>query len=281
MKHLTLTIIILLTAANLHAANLQHVEELLIEKGLEQQRVTELLSDPRVHPDPQIVIKNLFFSSPKVEVKKTKTMFISPNYVSKGKKFIKQHKTQFKKLEKEYGVPAEVITAILIVETKLGTYEPKYKAFHSYLSLAASLDDDYLQQLISDNSAEHPRLLEENARERAQKRGRWALNELYTLIEIADELGLDPLEVRSSFSGAMGPAQFIPSSFKRYGMDGNGDGIKSPFDMDDAMASIANYLSKGGWKKRASLEQKRRAIWTYNHSDVYVNTIMHLSEKLK
>jgi len=283
MKHLLpLIIVILLSAFPVHATtNISHIEDLLTAKGIERNLVEQLMSDPRVSLDPQIVIKNLFFSSPKAEVKKTQTMFVAPNYVIKGRRFIKTNKKTFKHLEREYGVPAEIITAILIIETKLGGYKPKYDVFHAYISLAACLDDAYLQNIIDQQSSKYPRLLEENAKVRAQKKGRWALNQLAALIKISTDLQIDPLEIRGSFSGAMGPGQFIPTSFMTYGVDGNLDGSRNPFEMEDAMASIANYIKLAGWSKSASLEKKRKSIWRYNHSEVYVNTIMNLSQKLK
>src|SRR4030042_2453790 len=83
-----------------------------------------------------------------------------------------------------------------------------------------------------------------------------------------------------SFAGAMGPAQFIPSTFRSYGVDGDGDGIASPFNMKDAKASMAHYLKSSGWSEKASNERKRKAVFQYNRSEVYVNTIMMLYEEL-
>ncbi len=259
----------------------QTLESLLTDKGLNRKQVRQMLKSPEAEPDPQIVISNLFYSSPKAEVKKTQSMYIAPKYIKLGQEFIRDNREALDFIHKKYGVEPEVVTAILIVETKLGRYKPKYNVFHAYASLAACLDDDYLNGIIARYGEKYPALKKEDAAKRARKKGNWALNELYHLITLTEGLNLDPLAIKGSFSGAMGPAQFIPSSFARYGADGNNDGLRDPFDMDDAMASIANYLSRAGWKPGASVEKQRKAVWSYNHSQVYVNTIMHLKDDLK
>ncbi|MEA2101963.1 MAG: lytic murein transglycosylase, partial [Thermodesulfobacteriota bacterium] len=107
----------------------------------------------------------------------------------------------------------------------------------------------------------------------------WALDELYALIVLTQAIGRDPLNTPGSFAGALGPAQFIPTSFINYGIDGNNDNKKDPFDMQDAMASIANYLHCAGWTQDADITEKRKAVWAYNHSRVYVNTILMLCDR--
>jgi membrane-bound lytic murein transglycosylase B len=91
---------------------------------------------------------------------------------------------------------------------------------------------------------------------------------------------MDPFEIKGSYAGAIGPAQFIPSSFLKFGIDGDFDGVRDPFNMTDAMASIANYLKLAGWDEEAGEERLRKAIWHYNHSQVYVNTVMMLYQEL-
>ena len=91
---------------------------------------------------------------------------------------------------------------------------------------------------------------------------------------------MDPLNIMGSFAGALGPAQFIPSTFRDYGVDGDGDGIVNPFKMEDATATMGNYLKSSGWSEDASTEKKRNAVWHYNRSRVYVNTVMMLYEEL-
>jgi membrane-bound lytic murein transglycosylase B len=88
------------------------------------------------------------------------------------------------------------------------------------------------------------------------------------------------LSISGSFAGAMGPAQFIPSSFWIFGGDADGDGLASPFNLSDAKFSMGRYLKKFGWREDASDEEKRKALWYYNRSSVYVNTVMMVYETL-
>jgi membrane-bound lytic murein transglycosylase B len=259
----------------------KYVENLLVEKGLERKHVQKMLYDPRISINPEIIMKNLFHSSPKGSKKQPKYMEIDPEYILRGKEYIKDNHQILMPIQKRFGTSAEVITAILIVESRLGTYPEKYNVFVAYTNLAVILDPEYLENVRQKYSDQYPKLNNGETVKRAQKKARWALNELYQLILLADELGLDPLSITGSFAGALGPGQFIPSSFMDYGMDGNNDGRKDPFNMADSMASIGHYLKRAGWKENGSIEEKRKAVWYYNHSEVYVNTIMMLYDKLQ
>ncbi len=257
------------------------IEDSLVEKGLERSHVQHLLNDPRVSVEPGIIMKNLFYSSPKGTAQQPEYMEIDPVYIDKGKRYIQDNAHIFPSIVERFGTSAEVITAILIVESRLGTYPENYTVFVAYTNLAVILDPAYLDNIRKTYSGQYPRLNDEATVQRARKKAQWALNELYQLIVLADGLGRDPLDISGSFAGALGPGQFIPSSFMEYGMDGDRDGKKDPFNMADAMASIAHYLKRAGWQEDAALEKKRKAVWHYNHSEVYVNTIMMLYDRLK
>lgn len=259
---------------------MKFVEDQLVEKGLERSRARSLLEDPRIVIDSEIIMKNLFHSSPKPSEKKPLYMEIDPAYIEKGRTFISSHTGTFTSVRYDYDVSAEIITAILIVESRLGTYPMKYNVFQAYTNLAVILDPDYFSGLKETYITSYPTLSDEKMVKRAQTKGAWALNQLYSLIVLADELEIDPLGINGSFAGALGPGQFIPTSFQDYGVDGDSDGKKDPFNMKDAIASIAHYLKKAGWSEGASAEKKRKAVWYYNHSDIYVNTIMMLYREL-
>lgn len=287
MKHLISLFIAIISLSCFQAALLAKdnhafpmIEELLVEKGLDRKRVNKLLKDPRISINEGILIKNLFHSSPKGTAKRPDVMEIAPAYIKKGKAFIKSRSKTFDQLKKRFGVPAEVITAILIVESRLGTYPERYNVFLAYTNLSVAVDTDYLPGISDKYKGRYPAIDDKATIEKARKKGSWAINQLYQLILLCDDLKLDPLSIKGSFAGAMGPGQFIPSSFMEYGVDGDNDGKRDPFNMRDAMASIANYIKLAGWKEKAGNDKKRRAIWCYNHSEVYVNTIMMLYREL-
>ncbi|WP_436496955.1 lytic murein transglycosylase [Actinokineospora sp. HUAS TT18] len=76
---------------------------------------------------------------------------------------------------------------------------------------------------------------------------------------------------------AVGPMQFIPSTWKSYASDGNGDGDANPNNVFDATAGAAKYLCSGGMDM-ANAVQRRTAVWRYNHSDSYVRTVLHWAD---
>lgn len=79
-----------------------------------------------------------------------------------------------------------------------------------------------------------------------------------------------------STAGAVGHMQFLPSTFNAYAIDGNGDGQRSPWNVQDAIFTAANYLASSGYKKDV-----RKAIWHYNHAEWYVNKVLATSERIK
>ncbi len=287
MKRQSISIVIILililpaTVFSKENTSKRFIEEKLVEKGLEREHVKKMLYDQRVSIDPGIIMKNLFHSSPKGSAKQPEYMEIDPKYIDKGGAFIRENAETFSAIEKNFGTSAEVITAILIVESRLGTYPENYNVFVAYTNLAVILDPTYLEDITKTYGDQYPKLHDKATLERARKKANWALNELHQLIVLSDELNRDPLDIIGSFAGALGPGQFIPSSFIEYGQDGDQDGKKDPFNMADSMASIGHYLKRAGWREDASIEKKRKAVWHYNHSDVYVNTIMMLYTKLR
>lgn len=78
-----------------------------------------------------------------------------------------------------------------------------------------------------------------------------------------------------SSAGATGPMQFMPATFRRYGVDGDGDGVAVITDVDDAIFSAANYLRASGGSTNI-----RRGLFAYNHSDAYVNKVLGVARSV-
>ena len=160
-------------------------------------------------------------------------LFIEPKRIKNGKLFIKKNLETLERAEAQFGVPKEVITAILGVETRYG------KIMGSYRVLDA----------LSTLSFDYPR------------RSNFFSQELINLLLLARENDLDIFKLKGSYAGAMGYGQFIPSSYRAYAVDFDNDGSVDLLNsVEDAIGSIANYLFQHGWKSNYPI------IWEVNNS---------------
>lgn len=256
------------------------IMEALVSGGIDPESARSLANDPRFKPAPTFMLKNLSIAPPKASSTTPGIMAYDPAYISRGRSFIDQHREILARLEKQYGTSPEILTSVLIVESRLATYPMRYNVFSVLANMAVVRDRGTLEALAKSEPALEELLHDESLLATAISKASWASRELPHLVRLADELGMDPLEIKGSISGALGPAQFIPSTFRKYGVDGNGDGRKDPFAMEDALASMANYIQKSGWKESADERTKRGALWHYNHSEVYVNTVAKIYREL-
>ncbi len=182
-------------------------------------------------------------------------------------------------IRKVYGVPKEIVVAILLIETRLGRYMGERSVFNSLASMARSRDLATVEPHLSRSSLSTEDM--EFARDKCRQKADWAYEELKALLVYARNCGLDPLQIRGSVYGALGLCQFMPTSIRDYGVDGNGDGRVDLFSDADALHSIANYLRGHGWNAKMDLESQRKVIFDYNNSAVYVNTVLAIAAKLK
>ncbi len=148
-------------------------------------------------------------------------IFITDKRVQKGIDFWNEHQDLLKQVEQKYQVPAEIIVAIVGVETFYGTYRGKSPVFDTLVTFAF----DY------------------------PKRAKFFTRELEQFLILAKEHNLPVREVKGSYAGAMGMPQFISSSYRNYAVDFDGDGQANLFDsLPDILGSVANYFKRHGWK---------------------------------
>ncbi len=145
---------------------------------------------------------------------------VTPKRIRQGREFIKKYRTTFKKVEKEYGVPAEYISAIIGIESVYGKNVGKFPVFDTLTTLA----------------------FEKN------RRNKFFTKQLEEFILLSYRHKINPKNVKGSYAGAIGLGQFMPSSYKHFGVDFNKDGKVSLQHPQDAIASIAYYLKEHGWK---------------------------------
>lgn len=150
-----------------------------------------------------------------------KKLFLTDTRVQGGIEFRVRHSEALANAEKKYGVSPEIITAIIGIESSYGNRPGNYKAIEALSTLGFG----------------YP------------KRGGFFRGELEQFLLLCREEGMDPLQPLSSYAGAMGLPQFMPSSYRRLAADGDGDGRRDIWNNPaDAIASVARYFAANGWQ---------------------------------
>lgn len=167
------------------------------------------------------------------EWKDYRPLFLNEERVRKGLAFWNEHADTLARAEATYGVPAEMIVAILGVETKYGGNKGRNRV----VDALATLGFDY------------------------PPRAPFFRKELREFLALSKEAGLDPLSTYGSYAGAMGYPQFMPSSWRRLAVDFNGDGRRDLInDPVDAIGSIANYFKENGWQTGEPVVARARIV---------------------
>lgn len=235
----------------------------LVRQGLNKDYVSKVFADPRNSFLPKVVRKIAYLrkESPDIYSK-----FLTPQVVAKGRAYMQEHRQELDRAAARFNVAPEVIVAILTVESDLGHAPGNYPVFNVFASLAVMDTPEVIRELGL-NPALQARL---------NKKAAWARRELLVFLKYCREKRLDPYAYKGSWAGAMGFCQFLPTSLKNCGVDGDKDGLVDLFTHADAISSIACYLHQSGFK-RQNRATWRRAVYRYNHSEAYVNTILQLA----
>ena len=147
--------------------------------------------------------------------------FLNSRRIDGGVEFWRDNGEALRQAKETYGVPEEVVTAIIGVETRYGAVTGSYRLLDSLSTLAF----------------DYPR------------RADFFRQELENFLVLSRDEKMDPLSLRGSYAGAMGIPQFMPGSFLRYAVDFDGDGRRNLWGSDaDAIGSVANYLQQYGWQ---------------------------------
>ncbi len=148
-------------------------------------------------------------------------IFLTDKRENEGVEFYAEHRETLARAEAETGVPAEIIVAIIGVETFYGRITGSYRVIDALSTLAF----DY------------------------PKRSPFFTSELKHYLILTRDQGIDPLEPKGSYAGAMGYGQFMPSSYRSYAVDFDGDGLADIWNNPvDAIGSVANYFKAHGWR---------------------------------
>ena len=191
--------------------------------GVPEDQTRALLSDARVLDSVLEAVRRPAERKPWYEYRK---IFITEKRTARGVDFWREHAQPLTRAADRFGVPPEIIVAVIGVESFYGVHRGRIRVLDSLATLGF----------------------------RYAKRSEFFLSELEAFVLLSNEERLDARRVKGSYAGAMGIAQFISSSYRHYAIDFDGDGsrdlMQSP---EDAIGSIANYLSAHGWRPGAAI----------------------------
>lgn len=198
------------------------IESVSEEHGIETSDLERILGAVRYSPAAVRLIGPAPSSapSPARSYARYRAKFLTSELISEGSRFWSLHAEDLTRAEAEFGVPSEVILGILGVETAYGRNTGSFRAIDALATIAFD----------------------------GERRQEYFREELKELLLLARDTGIDPLAVKGSYAGAMGLPQFMPSSYRKYAVDYDGDGaidlLRSPAD---AIGSVASYMKAFGW----------------------------------
>ena len=207
------------------------MDELIMEHGFDEQYIKSIFTKINYLP-------NLIDSISK-PAEKTKTwpeyraIFITPARIAAGVIFATKHQALLNNASKETGVPVAILLGILGVETSFGRILGRYKVIDSLYTLTVGYPP----------------------------RSAFFRQQLINLFYLVREQNIAIETVKGSYAGAMGAPQFIPSSYRTFAVDGDGDGLIDLFDnWNDIIMSVANYLKVNGWHNQEDILAKTNFV---------------------
>ena len=207
----------------------EFIEEMSRDYGFVSEQLTELFAGVERK---QAILDAI--SRPAERVKpwsEYRPIFITDARISRGVDFWKQHEAALQKAEAEYGVPPQFIVAIIGVETFYGGNTGSWRVMDALSTLAF----DY------------------------PPRAPFFRKELREFLMLTREEQVEPLSLKGSYAGAMGLPQFMPSSFRAYAVDFDGDGrINIWTNPVDAIGSVASYFKQHGWQAAGQVASRAR-----------------------
>ena len=247
----------------------------LVAEGIAPEFLSPLFSDPRTEP----ITNFMRISVVSKEVPEIYAQFLDVESTKLAKVFLRQNLKTLRQMERRFQVDKEVVVAILLIESRFGENIGRHRVIPTLASIALTassenIRDNYLRLRETD-----PEIPFEHVENLARKKASWAYKELKCFLQIVSRETMDPLEFRGSYAGALGMAQFLPSSYLSFALS-NRSLENWLLSKEEAIFSIGNYLKTQGWKRNLREERKRRLLWTYNHSEPYIDTVLEIAKRI-
>jgi len=262
----------------------EFIDEMVAKHQFRQDELTNVFARAQHRPAVIEAISRPATIKPWLEYR---AAFVNRKRIDAGLLFWNKYRHSLHRAEQKYGVPQEIIVAVIGVETLYGENVGKFRVLDALTTLAF----------------DYPR------------RAEFFRMELENYLLLAREQQFDLLSIRGSYAGAMGIPQFMPSSYRKYAVDFNGNHRIDLLREDrDAIGSVANYLQGYGWARNEPITVQTTAenadstpeksarlvdftvgqgkqywlahhnfevITRYNNSDFYAMSVFQLAEELK
>lgn len=196
------------------------IEEMRADNGFDAKALRRLFAAARFQPQIVAAMQRPLLEPPKWY--EYAPQFLSPRRIDAGVAFWGEHAATLARAERDFGVPAEIVVAIIGVETFYGRNTGRHRVIDALTTLAF----------------DYPR------------RATFFRGELKSFLLLARDLGISPLEAKGSFAGAIGLPQFMPGSYRNFAVDFDDDGRADLWgSADDAIGSVANFLVRHDWQR--------------------------------
>ena len=198
------------------------VDELVQEEGFDREQLQQVFAQAERQ---ESILKAIARPAEKTKAwYEYRGIFLTEKREKQGLEFFAEHRETLERAERETGVPAQIIVAIIGVETSYGRNTGSYRVIDALSTLAF----------------DYPR------------RSEFFTKELKNYLMLTRDQGFDPLDLKGSYAGAMGYGQFMPSSYRSYAVDFDGDEVIDIWNNPvDAIGSVANYFKRHGWRAGA------------------------------
>jgi membrane-bound lytic murein transglycosylase B len=222
MKRFGYTLILLLFLPSARAVSLpgipEFINEMVAKHQFKREELVQVFDEAQRRQDVIDAMNMPATAKPWLEYRAS---FVNPKRIKGGMQFWVKYADTLQRAEKIYGVPQEIIIAIIGVETLYGRQAGNYRTLDALTTL----------------SFDYPRRVD------------FFRGELEQYLLLAREQDFNLLNIRASYAGALGIPQFMPSNYRKIAVDFNGDGkIDLINNAEDAIGSVANYLRLNGWK---------------------------------
>lgn len=208
---------------------IKFIEEVEQTHKIDKKHAMKVLS--KVESSPEI-IQRMITPYEALNWEKYKALFLTEKKINGGVDFWNKHAASLKQAEETYGVPAEIIVAIIGVESTYGQNHGKYPVIQALATLAF----DY------------------------PPRAEFFKQELREFLLLTAEHKLDPLTIKGSYAGAMGMPQFISSSYRNFAVDFDQSGTIDLFtNIHQVIGSVANFFKVHGWQTGQTVAYKAKA----------------------